>query len=85
MAKATQERRESHFEMRTRESAGSVSVTMTEKGFTSVFEYVKPAIESKTVFTLWLNMASGQEMLTIVDARGNKAFYNLLPAFNFAG
>lgn len=69
-----------HFANLTREAAGEIAMEMPERGFVSVFEHIKPAMpESQTVWTLWLNMTTGEEVLTVVDARGNKDAYSLCP------
>jgi ribosomal protein S8 len=67
-----------HAEANTR-----VSVVMTSRGFVSVFEYIRKAAAGAQVFTLWLNMTTGKEMLTIVDERGCYSYRELWPALCF--
>ena len=62
------------------EKAGEVSTTMAEAGFTSVFEHMYPnGYGRNTVYTLWVEMGKGLEVLTIVDGNGAASVYRLTP------
>ena len=72
----------SHYLSRNREVSAEVAEDMCERGFVSVFEHIKPTLDSRTVWVLWLNMSTGEEVLTVIDAQGNKRAYNLVHVFS---
>lgn len=74
------EKRVSHYVKRNQEVAGQLAAQMSARGFVSVFQHSKPAMfESQTVWTLWINIGSGEEVLTVVDAQGGHSSSKLIP------
>lgn len=57
--------------------AGRMCALLIESGFNSAFEHVQPIMNSQRVWTLWINMTSGEDVLTMVDHLGRIAFYRL--------
>ncbi len=59
------------------ESCGLMSNTMCEAGYTSIFQYALPAIDSETVYTLWVNLRTGKQVMATVSPRGEIDYYDL--------
>lgn len=72
----------SHYAKRNRKVSAEVANDMCERGFVSVFEHIKPALDSQTIWVLWLNMTTGEEVFTVIDAQGNTSAYNLVPVIS---
>ena len=67
----------SHSAERNQEASAQVASDMAERGFVSVFEYIRPVMESRTVWVLWLNLRTDEEVLTCIDSQGDTGFYKL--------
>ena len=76
-------KRETYNERKHREGNERVCEAMSERGYVSLFEHVHPAIESQTVYTLWVNLSRPFQMMTIVDNQGGVGFYTLMPELGF--
>jgi hypothetical protein len=76
----------SYYAKRHQEAAGKIATVMPERGFVCVFDHSKPDMyDSQTLWTLWLNLTSGESILTVVDARGGTSFFKLTPSTDITG
>ena len=54
-----------------------VSNVMTKAGFHSVFQHISPALVGRSVWTLWVNLTTGENVLTLTNAKGDSCYYEL--------
>jgi hypothetical protein len=61
------------------ESCGLMSNAMCEAGYVSIFQHSQFVFDGARVYTLWIHMGTGRQVMATVSPRGEIDYYDLVP------